>query len=107
MAKWFGKIGYGSSSENEPGVWDYEENIIEREYFGETIKNYNKKYRSSDKIVDDITTSTDISIIADPFAFENLVNIRYAEILGVKWKVEDIEVQHPRLKLTLGGLYNG
>ena len=43
----------------------------------------------------------------DPYAYEKFSSIVYAEFMGAKWKVTDIEVQHPRLILTIGGLWNG
>ena len=27
--------------------------------------------------------------------------------MGAKWKISKVEVQYPRLILTLGGVYNG
>ena len=35
MGKWCGKIGYALTSEIRPGVWDGDDSIIERPYFGE------------------------------------------------------------------------
>ena len=29
--------------------------------------------------------------------------MRYVEFLGVKWKIESVEVQYPRLILSIGG----
>lgn len=103
MAKFFGPIGYATLVETKPGAWD--EEIIEKEYFGEVIRN-NRRLQSSDKINDNINISNQISIIADPYAIQNFHNMRYVEFMGTKWKVSDIEVQFPRLLLTLGGIYN-
>ena len=51
--------------------------------------------------------SNDISILSVPYAVNNFHSMRYIEFMGAKWKVSDVEVQYPRLLLTLGGLYNG
>lgn len=32
--------------------------------------------------------------------------MRYIEFMGAKWKITNIEVQYPRLILTVGGVYN-
>ena len=48
-----------------------------------------------------------ISIIADPFAIQNCSYMAYVEVMGTRWKISDIEVQYPRLILTVGGVYNG
>lgn len=104
MAKWFGKIGYGETVETKPGVWT--ETITEREYYGDLIRNSRRLQTSSDKVNDDINISNQLSIVSDPYANENFHAMRYAEFMGTRWKVTDVEVQYPRLILTLGGVYN-
>lgn len=104
MAKYYGVIGYAETVETKPGVW--EEHIVERKYTGDIISN-NRRLQSSDQVNDDIVISNAISILSDPYANQNFYNLRYAEFMGTKWKISNVEVQYPRLKLTLGGLYNG
>lgn len=104
MGKWFGKIGYAVTAETEPGIW--EEQIVERDYYGDMISDRRKR-QNSQGVNDDLSLSNVISIIADPFAYENCSHMAYAEIMGAKWKISDIEVQYPRLILTIGGVYNG
>ncbi len=104
MAKFFGAIGYAVTSETRPGV--YEEQIIEREYFGDVNRNI-RKLENSEHLNDDINISNEISIVSDPFANENFYSMRYAEFMGTKWKITSVEVKYPRLILTLGGVYNG
>lgn len=104
MGKWFGKIGYAVTAETEPGLW--EDTIIEREYYGDMISDRRKR-QTSGEVNDNINLANVISIIADPFAYENCSRMVYAEIMGAKWKITDIEVQYPRLILTIGGVYNG
>lgn len=103
MAKFCGIIGYGLTVETEPGI--YEEQIIENEYFGDVIRN-SRRLQERSKVNDDINISNQISIIADPFANNNFHSMRYVEYMGAKWKITDVEVQYPRLLLTIGGLYN-
>lgn len=104
MGKWFGKIGYAVTAETEPGLW--EDTIVEREYYGDMISDRRKR-QTSGEVNDNINLANVISIIADPFAYENCSRMVYAEIMGAKWKITDIEVQYPRLILTIGGVYNG
>lgn len=104
MAKFYGKVGYGISKETAPGVWMDE--IVERPYYGELVRNI-RKMQMSDKVIDDINIANEISILADPFARDNFQYMRYVEFMGVKWKVTTIDVQFPRLILSIGGLYNG
>ena len=104
MGKWFGKIGYAVTAETEPGLW--EDTIVEREYYGDMISDRRKR-QTSGEVNDNINLANVISIIADPFAYENCSRMVYSEIMGAKWKITDIEVQYPRLILTIGGVYNG
>ncbi len=103
MAKFFGPIGFAELAETSPGVWD--EKITERDYYGDLIRNV-RRLQSSDKVNDDINVSNEISIVADPFANENFHSMRYVEFMGAKWKITSVEVQYPRLILTIGGVYN-
>ena len=104
MAKWYGAIGFAESSETAPGV--YEESIIVRNYFGDLIRN-TRRLQSTEYLNDDIVISNEISIVADPYANNHFHSMRYAEFMGAKYKISSVEVQPPRLVLTLGGLWNG
>lgn len=104
MAKFFGKIGYLITAETTPGVWT--EVITTREYYGDLIRN-SRKIQTSDQLNDDINIANEISIVADPFAYQNFHSMKYVEFMGAKWKITTVEVQHPRLILTIGGIYNG
>lgn len=103
MAKFFGKIGYGVSQETKPGVW--KDTITEREYFGALTRN-TRRLESASQVNDNINISNEISIVADPFAYENFHSMRYVIFMGAKWKISSVEVQYPRLILTIGGVYN-
>lgn len=104
MAKFYGKIGYAETVETAPGVW--QEQITERDYFGDLIRN-TRTAQSSNQLNDNINISNEISILADPFANQNFHLMRYVEYMGAKWKITNVEVQYPRLILTVGGVYNG
>lgn len=104
MAKISGVIGYSTSFETAPGVW--EPSIVERPYYGDLIKN-TRRLQSTDKVNDDINISNEVSIVADPYAMTNFHTMRYVQFMGAKWKITNVEVQYPRLILSLGGLYNG
>ncbi len=104
MAKWFGKIGYAETTETKPGVW--KEQITEREYFGDLLRN-SRRLQSTSTLNDNVIIANEISILADPFAYENFHAMRYATFMGTKWKISNVDVQYPRLILTLGDVYNG
>lgn len=103
MARYFGKIGYGEPAETAPGVW--EDQILEVEYQGDVIRNH-RKLEGND-ILQDVAVLNAISIVADDRAMAHFFRIKYVIWQGVYWTVASVEVQAPRLILTLGGVYNG
>ena len=108
MGKWFGKIGYSTTAETTPGVWT--ETVVERDYYGDLIR-INRQLTSNGNVQemlgDDLNLSNELSIVADPFAYENSAFMKYAVIMGARWKIKTIEVRYPRLILHLGGVYHG
>ena len=104
MAKFYGKIGYIQSVESQPGYW--EEQPVERNYYGNITRN-NRNKKKNNKDNDDNIINNNISIVADPYANENFQHIRYVIWMNTKWKVTNVEVQYPRIILTLGGVYHG
>jgi len=104
MAKFFGPVGYSVSTETAPGVW--EDVPVEHVYSGDVLRN-SMKLAIGNNVNTDVSVSNDISIVADQFANENFHNIKYILYMGVKWIVSSVEVQRPRLILTMGGVYNG
>lgn len=103
MARYHGYVGYAIDVEAYPGVW--EEQISEHEYFGDVIKN-RMNIQQNSNVNAKITISNSISIIADPFAYEHVYAMRYVTYLNKKWIITNIDIQRPRLILTIGGLYN-
>lgn len=104
MAKFYGVIGYAVTKETAPGVWT--EEIAEQSYYGDLTRNMRWLQDSGD-LNDDINVANEISIVADPYANANFHSMRYVAFMGAKWKISKVEVQYPRLILTLGGVYNG
>ena len=104
MAKFYGSIGFVETVRTQPGIW--EEKSTERFYSG-NLEKLSRGLQSSDSVNDNLTVSNIVSVIMDPFAEQNLYAIRYVEFGGAKWKISNVEVQYPRLRLTIGGLYNG
>lgn len=107
MAKYYGSVGFATTieDENNPGIWI--PFIVEKKYYGDILRTSSNWRASSNGTNDDIEVSNQISILADPYAYQNFSSIRYAEIMGVKWKVNSIDIeQRPRIKLNLGGVYN-
>lgn len=104
MSKFYGAIGFANTVKTAPGVTSRQD--IEKYYAGDILE-LSKQYQSGDKVNDDISLNMSLSIIADPFAINNIGMIRYIVYLGNKWKVTSIKISYPRIQLTIGGLYNG
>lgn len=105
MAKYSGMIGFkGVETETEPGIWTVED--VERNYRGDLMSLSSSAVPSA-QINEGVTLNQRISIIADKFSFENFTRIQYITYMGVKWKVEKVAVDRPRLTLNIGGVFNG
>lgn len=104
MAKFSGMVGYIESVETKPGIW--EDVVTEKKYNGDVIRNMSRM-QPTDNTNDNIVINNNISIVADPFAYKNFQHMRYVIFMGNKWKISNLEIIHPRIVLSLGGLYNG
>ena len=87
MAKFYGAIGYAETVETTPGVW--KEQITERKYYGELIRN-TRRLQTADQLNDNINVANEISIVADPFAIHNFHSMRYVEFMDAKWKISSV-----------------
>lgn len=103
MAKFYGMIGYADTKETKPDVWEAQ--LTERPYYGDLVRN-TRRFQSTENLNDDLTVANEISIVADPFANQNFHLMRYITFMGTKWRITNVEVQYPRLILTIGGVYN-
>ena len=102
--KFFGKIGFVQSKETTPGVWQDEP--IEAEYAGDILRN-TRRWEGASQLNDNLQLNNQISILADDFLSKSYFEIRYIKWRGGVWKVTNVEVQFPRMLLTIGGVYNG
>ena len=104
MGKYAGNIVFFINEEVEPGIW--EEHIVARKYYGDVKRLGAYTQASKYGVGYNFTLNNQLSILADPFANENLYRIRYAEYMGTKWIIQSAEVRDHRLILTLGGEYH-
>ena len=105
MAKFYGQVGFVKSAEVE-GTGKWVDTAFERDCYGD-VSRIVRKWEGGQKVNDDITINNEISILSDPFVTENLPWIKYVRWNGAVWKVTTVEVQYPRLVLSIGGVYNG
>lgn len=104
MAKYHGMVGFVTFPEKVPGR--NVETPVEREYFGDVFRN-SKRWSKGTDVNPDLTVNNQISIVADQYARDNLFAIRYVSWMGTRWAISNVDVQYPRLILTLGDVYNG
>ena len=104
--RFFGAVGYGESSETLPGDGVWKNVITEVEYYGDVIRAI-RRLEADNKVNSDLSVNNSISIVADEYAFNNFMNIKYVVWGDVRWVVSAVEVKHPRLILSLGEVYNG
>lgn len=103
MSKFYGPVGFIETKETTPGVW---EEVVTEEFFYGDILRKNVKNISSGNVNDDVDISNEISILASPYAMENFHLMKYVGYMGAKWKITSIDIQYPRLNLSIGGVYN-
>ena len=96
MAKFYVNIGFNATMETAPGVSTPQ--ITERPYYGDVTRNTRRL--DGNQVNDNVRISNTISIVADPFANENIHTMLYVVYMGAKWKISDIDVQYPRLILA-------
>lgn len=106
MAKFYGEVGFAQTVEKPVNSGIYVETLVKKNYYGDLVR-YVRKLVSGEGINDDIVVDNVISIVSDPYASQHFFAIRYVKWQGVRWKVSHVDVQYPRLVLTLGGVYNG
>lgn len=103
MAKFFGMIGFANTEETSPGVWG---GVVERPYYGDVLSR-GMNVMSTEQVNKDISITNRISIIADPYAYENFSAMRYIKFMNTALSINSVDVQYPRLILNIGGIHNG
>lgn len=102
--KFYGKIGYIDETEKFRGVWG---NVaVEREAVGDILSNI-RRWETDSTIADEFTTSNRISVLADGFLLEHISMMRYVVWNNTAWEIKSVEINRPRVIISLGGIYNG
>jgi hypothetical protein len=104
MSKFAGLVGYATQEETVPGVWSPVEKTSMMK--GDVIRQ-SASVQNDAKVNSDITLNHRVSLIGDAYAFANYYNLKWINIDGRKLEVSSVELQRPRLIVTLGGVYNG
>ena len=105
MAKFYGRIGFGTEEEISPGVWDYA--IVEKPYYGDVVRDTLESV-GGDTVLGDRKTANAFRIVADPYAENNFFDMKYLIWNGRYWTVRQVELQsRPRMLIRIGGIYEG
>lgn len=104
MAKFAGLVTYVTQVESRPGIWTDES--ISRLMRGDMLRK-GSVGQNDDKVNSDISLNHRVSLVGDEYALNNYYDIKHIQLNGREWEVTSVEVQHPRLILTIGGLWNG
>ena len=102
MAKYFGNIGFATQVETSPGIW--EDAIVDRPYKGDILRN-NRRYDNGDSINDNLSLSNTFSIVSDAYLYSHIPAMRYLEYLGSKFKITSVDIERPRVNISVGGAY--
>lgn len=102
MAKYAGNVGFAVTKETTPGVW--EDVIEERKMRGDVIKS-SATFKPGESINNDIALGHRISLLGDPYAYENFTGLRYITYMGHKFKIAGVEIERPRMIISMGGIY--
>ena len=107
MARFYGEVGFLRTVEadpvNHPSV--HKEVLTKRNYYGDVVRNA-RRWENGSSLNDNLVINNTISIVADEFAYQNIGAMKYVRWQGSPWKITNVEIQRPRLILTIGGLYN-
>lgn len=106
--RFHGAVGYATSTETAPGVW--EDVITEKTYQGDVVRNSRRLVAPllvPPELNNNLVLENSFSILADAEAYANYLNFRYIKWEGIPWTITSVEVNRPRLILTVGGQWDG
>lgn len=104
MTRFIGKIGYITTKETDPHVYEKVTTVVP---FKGDLLHTSKRDINEEKVNEDIILNHRVSLVGDQFAFENFIYIKWVEYLGVKWRVSAVEILRPRIILNMRGVYDG
>lgn len=106
--KFHGIIGFAETREGTgENIGIDEDVIVERPYYGDVLRNSRRYEQQSDSVLDELKIDNKVSILGDAYLWNHFFKMKYIQWMGALWKITNIEVQRPRLILTIGGVYNG
>lgn len=104
MNQFVGVIGYANQVETSPGIW--RDQISEISVRGTILKNI-RRWNEQESATDNLTLQSRFSVIAPPKLVATAATMRYITVDGHSWEVTSFEIEHPRIVISIGGIYNG
>lgn len=105
MARFYDKVGYAIQTEVRPSVW--EDQVVERLYFGETDQLGFRYQTPPDQISNNLRLDLQFDIMADPFAIEHYSCMKYIVYDKTRWEITSVVCEYPRIHIKVGGIYHG
>lgn len=104
-----GLVGYIETEETSPGIHLPVETT--RKMRGDVLsaktQNSQDGRTTETSLYKDIRLSHRFSLVGDAYSFKNYMYLKWIIVEGHKWEVSSVEIQSPRLLISIGGLYNG
>lgn len=95
-------IGFAIQKETRPGIW---EDAIERRPYKGEILHSGRRWDASENINDNVTLTNRFSVVSDAYLYSHIPAMRYLEYLGTKFKITSVEIDRPRVTISVGGVY--
>jgi hypothetical protein len=102
VSRYYGNIGFAVQEETRPGIW--EDTIEEKSYKGDILHS-GRRYENSENINDDVVLTNRFSIISDAYLTSHIPSLRYLTYMGSKFKITSVELERPRVIISVGGIY--
>lgn len=102
--KWYGKIGYALTEDDDYGVWT--PTMTWKQYYGD-VQRFSRHVENGQTVNDNLNIGNTISILADPYTLRNIGYMKCIEWMGTLWEISSIDISYPRMVLSIGGVYNG
>lgn len=104
MTRFSGAVGFGEPIEIDEGVYDVK--VTERQAFGDVVRSY-RNNQDVGKLNANINFDMAVSVVADDYLNKHLDLAVYVRWGTLYLAVTSVEMNHPRITLTLGGVWHG
>lgn len=104
MTRFSGAVGFGEPVEIDEGVFDVK--VTERLAFGDVVRSY-RNNQDVGKLNANVNFDMAVSVVADDYLKKHLDLAVYVRWGTLYLAVTSVEMNHPRITLTMGGVWHG